>query len=583
MKKIKLIVEKGPSVSFRAKGKARTKIGSEDKSSLSYWLKTVQERYLKKINLDVLDIQKNLTSSGHLKSHIPGKLDNKTFDAIARFQEQNKDRIIELGDPSPVDKIYGPITHRVWLETTGQYKEAEKITQSDELEFSTFDDKYNPEELNSYTSEQILIVGDSTAVGLMNRLGNKYTGGFSKKTFTFPDGKKTNSLPTHNVMDTAIGGARTGLILHQLEKRIETLQQELGHNKVEKKLMIIHCGGNDSRWFQLQKQGQISWDKDASPKSNLALHDPEFTYNNIIKMAQIGEEYGYEVRIVSLRFRGEEKFKSLYRDKSGLQNYHQSSFNLKIRTSKYYVVPGILPSSLVSSSDLVHASPAGSSKILSRAMNPKAPVTKTIKLKNTKLNKKIPDLKNDIEFLQKVKNYAKKHGADPNDFLAVMYHETGTLNLDPAAENNNKNPCVGLIQFCPGSGMKVIGKSGAELKRMTRSEQWDYVEVYMNTKKAWKSNPTLSSIYLAIFLPALSGLNEDAILAAEDPSVCHPVARRLGDNFLKRVWKQNPANRSMTTIDKKQVSVITKEGMAKNIKSKSSRLPKNLFGNLPKI
>jgi hypothetical protein len=195
---------------------------------------------------------------------------------------------------------------------------------------------------------------------------------------------------------------------------------------------------------------------------------------------------------------------------------------------------------------------------------------------------KIPPLKDDIEFLQKVKRYAERHNADPEDFIAIMYHETGTRELSPSADNNGPRTggCIGLIQFCPGpnAGQAVVGKTGTQLKKMTRVEQWDYVEKYLDQPSlSWKENPTLAEIYMAIFLPEFSRLSEDAVLASSDYSkVDQEVKNAKSKRWIFDVWKSNPANRN-----KEDDTIITKKDMAKNIENKP--YPKNLFSILRNI
>ena len=118
--------------------------------------------------------------------------------------------------------------------------------------------------------------------------------------------------------------------------------------------------------------------------------------------------------------------------------------------------------------------------------------------------------------------------------------------------------------------------TGSALKKMTRAEQWDYVEVYLDQSwLSWKKNPTITEIYMAVFLPEFSRLPGDAVLASSDRSRVHPVvARSKKSSWTYQVWKMNPANRS-----RNDSSVITKKDMGKNIAYKN--YPKNLFSNLP--
>ena len=173
---------------------------------------------------------------------------------------------------------------------------------------------------------------------------------------------------------------------------------------------------------------------------------------------------------------------------------------------------------------------------------------------------KIADWKKDTEFLNKVKTWSDKNGVPMKNILAVMLHETAG-SMDPAEKN--EIGCVGLIQFCPGdkAGQALVGKTGDELAAMTRAEQWDYVEKFLEKNNKWKSNPTsLSTLYLSIFLPAFAGLPNNAILATETGTGVHSGVK-VSKKFIKQVWKQNPANRDKT----KKGDPITKAGIARNL------------------
>jgi len=176
---------------------------------------------------------------------------------------------------------------------------------------------------------------------------------------------------------------------------------------------------------------------------------------------------------------------------------------------------------------------------------------------------KIADWKKDTEFLNKVKAWSDKNGVPMKNILAVMLHETKGK-MDPAEKNDIG--CVGLIQFCPNSGMIVIKKDGQQLAAMTRAEQWDYVEQFLEKNNKWKSKPTsLSTLYLSIFLPAFAGLPNDAILATKTGTGVHPkVAKIRKRTTIARDWEQNPANRDKT----KKGEPITKAGLARNLAQK---------------
>ena len=175
------------------------------------------------------------------------------------------------------------------------------------------------------------------------------------------------------------------------------------------------------------------------------------------------------------------------------------------------------------------------------------------------------DWKKDTQFLNKVKRWSRKNMVPLDNILSLMWHETGG-EMSPGTIN--KIGCVGLIQFCPGGGQQDVGKSGAELAAMTRSEQWDYVERYLDKNSKWKKDPAnIASLYLSVFLPAFADLPNNAILATSTGTGVHPVVSRAkSKSWIQDVWAQNPANRTGTT------GSITKSGLGDILKSKISNI-----------
>ena len=167
------------------------------------------------------------------------------------------------------------------------------------------------------------------------------------------------------------------------------------------------------------------------------------------------------------------------------------------------------------------------------------------------------DWKQDTEFLNKVKAWCDKHGVPMENILSLMYHETA-FTMSPGKVGSNG--CTGLIMFCPNSGMGMIKKDGRQLAAMTRVEQWDYVEMFLDKNNKWKQDPeNIASLYLAVFLPAFAGLPDDAVIASKfgksDPQL-HPRVQKFSDKNIKAWWKQNPANRDRSDRDR-----ITKSGL----------------------
>jgi len=147
-----------------------------------------------------------------------------------------------------------------------------------------------------------------------------------------------------------------------------------------------------------------------------------------------------------------------------------------------------------------------------------------------------------------------------------MAHETaGTFS--PFMENHIG--CVGLIQFCPTTGMKTVKKTSSELKSMTRSEQWDMVETFYNKVRSRWANKgdDFATLYMITFSPAFATLPNDAVIYAKNPSDAHPKVRRItSSTAITKRWEQNPANR-----DPRNPNVITKGAIGDKIRNNISK------------
>lgn len=106
------------------------------------------------------------------------------------------------------------------------------------------------------------------------------------------------------------------------------------------------------------------------------------------------------------------------------------------------------------------------------------------------------------EFLDKVKEVAKRLNCNYRDLLAVMNSESGIR-----ADVQNKNGgASGLIQFMPKTA-QGLGTTTNELRNMTPVQQLDYVERCIKQSKrmaGFADNARLSGgeLYALIFLPA---------------------------------------------------------------------------------
>ena len=108
------------------------------------------------------------------------------------------------------------------------------------------------------------------------------------------------------------------------------------------------------------------------------------------------------------------------------------------------------------------------------------------------------DWKNDTEFLNNVNKYAKEKGINASDLLSVMAAESG---IDPKSVNK-KSGATGLIQFTPKTA-KGLGTSTEELRKMSRSQQFEYVKKHLD-QAGLKSGSSGGEIYAKVFLPGRS-------------------------------------------------------------------------------
>jgi len=175
--------------------------------------------------------------------------------------------------------------------------------------------------------------------------------------------------------------------------------------------------------------------------------------------------------------------------------------------------------------------------------------TSDIKLSGDRYEKEAYQLHGQ-DFIERVKEIAKKVNLDYKLILATMKHESG---LNPSAQNPNSY-ATGLIQFMPSTA-KSLGTSVSELKNMSALEQLDYVEdFYMNHKRAGLT-PKVKSVedsYFLVFYPRAVGETDDFVLGSEvsddrvetiakqnsgfDKNKDGEITRGEVKNFIKRNW-----------------------------------------------
>lgn len=118
-----------------------------------------------------------------------------------------------------------------------------------------------------------------------------------------------------------------------------------------------------------------------------------------------------------------------------------------------------------------------------------------------------------VAFSAKVKEVARKLGANPDHLMQVMKAESGlsasrrnTYAPFKAKDGSIDGYATGLIQFIPNTA-RALGTSTWELEKMSRVEQMDYVLKYLMPYKG-KLN-TYFDVYLVVFFPAAVGKSND--------------------------------------------------------------------------
>ncbi len=137
-------------------------------------------------------------------------------------------------------------------------------------------------------------------------------------------------------------------------------------------------------------------------------------------------------------------------------------------------------------------------------------------------------------FRRKLIRIADRLGLDPSAIAAVMMFESaGTMRADI----QNAIKATGLIQFIPSTA-RLYGTTVDALKAMTPLEQLDYVEQHFRAQA--KRIRSVGDHYLAVFMPALIGLDPSYVAAAEGST-----ERVVSGSTLTKgaVYAQNPFSR----------------------------------------
>lgn len=134
------------------------------------------------------------------------------------------------------------------------------------------------------------------------------------------------------------------------------------------------------------------------------------------------------------------------------------------------------------------------------------------------------DVRRDAEFVKSVDQVSRNLGINRDDLLQIIGFETaGTF--DPAVRSRTSS-ATGLIQFLDSTA-KGLGTTTADLARMTRAEQMQYVEKYLQPYKGKIKN--FGDLYMAVHYPAAIGKDNSFVLYSEG-SEAYTANRGLDSN-----------------------------------------------------
>jgi hypothetical protein len=188
------------------------------------------------------------------------------------------------------------------------------------------------------------------------------------------------------------------------------------------------------------------------------------------------------------------------------------------------------------------------------------------------------DWARDTEFLNKVKEVAKKYKMDYIDLLAVMMMESG---IDPSATNRKGSRATGLIQFTLAALPAIGNPTLDQLRGMTRIQQMHYVDLYFAASTpglASMSSVSLNDIYMAVFAPFRAfGKPDTTIIYSDLPAwlekysdVRAPGARLSKREFEALAYTQN------APLDNSKDRIITKAEACRLLPSKRAQVVRAL-------
>lgn len=121
-------------------------------------------------------------------------------------------------------------------------------------------------------------------------------------------------------------------------------------------------------------------------------------------------------------------------------------------------------------------------------------------------------------FTANVEQLANKYGVSADDLVLIMNKESAGLQ----ASIDNGLGCVGLIQFCPGTGQTTIGLNGAQIAALDAAQQTviggpvDKFLSEIGLKTA--SDKSLGGTYMHVLCPVHAGAGPNDPL----PAACNP-------------------------------------------------------------
>ena len=182
-----------------------------------------------------------------------------------------------------------------------------------------------------------------------------------------------------------------------------------------------------------------------------------------------------------------------------------------------------------------------------------------------------PDWAKDTEFLDKVKEVAKKYKMDYLDLLAVMNAESNIS----AQSVNSKSGASGLIQFTTVA-LRAMGNvvTLEQLRVMTRTQQMPYVDLYFSKIGAIKrvSSMSLNDTYMAVFAPRAIGQADDSILYSDLPEW---LRTKSNPEFEALAYRQNSAL-DKTGPNGKADRIITKAEACRYLPGKRAQVVRAL-------